>query len=196
MKKQISVRRFATGLFGKPLLCILFGFGLFTGPLLSAQNRIPVRGFFANFSASYDHAFSGDYAAVYLTPYEMDMFTKSDRLIVHQGLLIQIPVSLKIFDVYMVLGATVYPFRDILSVSAKAGISVSNIILDHFTYTGNLRVGADIPVFKSYSRHFLSLGAGLRHRNGIRLFNYMHISGDYLKPTNTFFFDLAYRIRM
>ncbi|MDR1429027.1 MAG: hypothetical protein LBI85_01945 [Spirochaetaceae bacterium] len=168
---------------------------LCTGPLLSAQT-MRSRGFFANFSASYDHAFSGDGSTLCLTPYDLGLLTQSEYWFLHQSMLIQLPLNANLFDVYMALGITIYPFKDILSITVNAGISLSNITLNHFTYIGNIRTGTDILVFKNYSRHFLSLGTGVRHRNSILLLDYIQVSSDYLKLFNSFFFDIAYRIRM
>jgi hypothetical protein len=184
------------GFFRKLPVLVSIALSLFTGPSLSAQNQPQTRGFFANSSASYDRAFSDSASALYLTPYDIGLLTQSDYWFLHQSLIIQIPLAMKIFDVYMALGITAYPFRDILSVSANAGISVSNIILNHLAYTGNLRAGVDIPVFRNYNRHYLSLGTGLRHRSGIRLFDYMDVPEDYFRIFNTFFFEIAYRIKM
>jgi hypothetical protein len=96
----------------------------------------------------------------------------------------------------MTLGITVYPFRDIFSITAHTGISLSNITLNHFAYTGNLKAGVDIPVFRNYSRHYLFLGSGLRRRGAVRLFDYMDIPDYYFKIFDTFFFEMAYRIKM
>lgn len=196
MRRQKLLRCPAAGCFRKPLLLAALVFSLVTVPSLSAQSRIRTRGFFADFSVSYDHVFSGDDSALYLTPYDLGLLTQSEYWFIHQSMLIQIPLAMKLFDIYMILGITVYPFRDIFSITAKAGISLSNITLNHFTYTGNLRTGVDIPVFRNYSRHFLSLGSGVRHRNGLSFLDYMSIADDYFKMFNTFFFDVAYRIRM
>jgi hypothetical protein len=153
-------------------------------------------GLFSNFALAYDRGFESPASAFYFTVFDVSLLPPSEYWAAHAGLLLQFPKTIKIFDFYMNAGLTVYPFKDIFSLSAELGLSLSNFMLNHFAAQTCLKANLDIPVFRRYSRHFLSLGSGVRYRAGFPLFDYMGVSSDYYKPFRTFFFEIAYRIKI
>jgi hypothetical protein len=191
MPKSRQIKKYAG-----PLTLILT---LVLAPRLSAGPVLPEtrsHGLFSNFALSYDHGFEDIAAALYFTVFDVSLLPPSEYWAFHIGMLLQFPVTIKIFDLYVNAGLTAYPFKNILSLTAELGLSLSNFLLNHFACQTCIKANVDIPVFKNYSRHFLSLGSGLRYRGGFPLFNYMGVPAGYYEGYKTFFFEIAYRIKM
>jgi hypothetical protein len=165
------------------------------GPRFSAAPG--AHGLFSNFALSYDRVFEESASAVYLTVFDVSLLPPSDYWAFHIGMLLQFPVNIKVFDMYVNSGFTVYPFKGIFSVTTELGLSLSNFMINHFAYQACLKANLDIPVFRNrYRRHYVSPGAGIRHRSGFPLLNYINTPDDYYTPYNSFFFEIAYRIKI
>ena len=97
---------------------------------------------------------------------------------------------LSVWELYGCVGMTVYPFRKILSFSFGIGTGLSFLLLlNHFPYFVDVRMNLDIPLYKN---HHLTVGAGLLHRNTIKLINYVKFKNFY-GIHNTYFFQVGYR---
>ena len=97
-----------------------------------------------------------------------------------------------IFDLYFLFGGTIYPFKKYFSISFDIGMGGSYIIfLNHFPYTISIRTNFDIPIYKE---HHLTIGAGLQHRNSIKIINYLNLKDTYYGIYNSYFFEIGYRI--
>jgi len=95
-----------------------------------------------------------------------------------------------IFDLYAFAGITYYPLRKILSFSCGFGIGASiYALLNHFPYLLNAKMNIDIPLYKS---HNLTIGAGVQHRNTVKLIGYIK-SDSYYGIYNSYFFEIGYR---
>jgi hypothetical protein len=96
-----------------------------------------------------------------------------------------------IFDLYTFGGITFYPFRKIFSLSCGFGIGISMYaLLNHFPYLMNIRANFDIPIYKM---NHITFGAGVQHRNSIKLIGYIG-SDNYHGIYNSYFLELGYRL--
>ena len=97
-----------------------------------------------------------------------------------------------IFDLYLLWGGTIYPFKKYFSISFDLGIGGSYLLfLNHFPYIISVRSNFDIPIYKE---HYLTIGAGMQHRNSIAIFNYLNFMDSYYGIYNSYFFEIGYRI--
>ena len=95
-----------------------------------------------------------------------------------------------IFDLYAFGGITYYPFGKILSFSCGLGIGGSiYALLNHFPCLLNAKMNIDIPLYKF---HNLTIGAGVQHRNAVKLIGYIE-SDSYYGIYNSYFFEIGYR---
>jgi hypothetical protein len=178
-------------------LCLSVLLTLYAAPAFAALpsgEDIRVHGLFSNFSLSYDRTLDGRASSLYVTLFDM-WLPSSKYWTPHIGLMLQVPFGISIFDFYNVIGITVYPFKELFSVTGEFGFSLSSVTLNHFAYEAAVRANVDLPLFRRSSNHYLSFGSGFRRRDGIAIFNYLGISGPYYYVYHTFFFELAYRIK-
>ena len=97
-----------------------------------------------------------------------------------------------IFDLYFLWGGTVYQFKKYFSISFDIGIGGSYLFfLNHFPYIVSIRSNFDIPIYKE---HHLTIGAGMQHRNSIKIINYLEFKDTYYGIYNSYFFEIGYRI--
>jgi len=95
-----------------------------------------------------------------------------------------------IFDLYTFGGITYYPWGKILSFSGGFGIGASlYALLNHFPYLLNAKMNIDIPL---YQFHNLTIGAGVQHRNAVKIIGYIK-SDSYYGIYNSYFFEVGYR---
>ena len=100
--------------------------------------------------------------------------------------------DVNIFDIYLLWGGSFYPFKKFFSISFDMGIGGSYILfLNHFPYIISIRGNFDIPIYKE---HHITIGAGLQHRNSIKIFNYLQFKDTYFGIYNSYFFEIGYRI--
>jgi hypothetical protein len=96
-----------------------------------------------------------------------------------------------IFDLYFLGGMTMYPFKKYFSITFDFGIGFSYIIyLNHFPYMVNVKGNIDIPI---YGNHNLTIGAGVQHRNTVKIFDYLKLNNNYYGIYNSYFFEIGYR---
>jgi hypothetical protein len=147
------------------------------------------KGLSAFFSLSYDNVFDSDIKCFSLN-LGLPLFPQSEKTTLHMVLFTQFSPDVSMFDLYIGCGLTVYTFRQILSISGNVGFNYSIILLNHFAYITDIKMNVDIPI---YQGHNISFGAGLRHRNALRISNWMNLSDDYYKIYNSYFFEIGYR---
>jgi len=115
----------------------------------------------------------------------------------------QFSPDVSVFDVYIHYGF-IYPFGRIFSIRGSIGHNLLPLILlHHFSYIASARINIYIPISRKiyssvysnreYSRNNLMFGMGLRHRNAIRMFNYLNLSDRYFNIYNSFFFEIGFR---
>jgi hypothetical protein len=155
---------------------------------MSVSPNYKTEGLFFDFSLSYDNIFNTDDKCFTLDIMEVSIFPSS-RMTCHIGLITQFSRDVNIFDLYCNTGFTIYPFKKILSISGDFGFNYFLIILNHFSYIADIKLNIDIPIYKE---HNLTFGAGLRHRNAIRIINYLKLN-NYYNVYNSCFFEIAYR---
>ena len=140
---------------------------------------------------SYDNIFNSDYKYFVLDIFGFSIFPPSPKFTLHMNYL-SVPFSLdvKIFDLNYGLGFTVYPFKKIFSISGNFNFGWSIFIFNHFSYITDLKLNVDIPIYKG---HNISIGSGLRHRNALRISNWLNLDENYFKSYNSYFFEIGYR---
>ena len=99
-------------------------------------------------------------------------------------------MDINIFDVYYNFGFTVYPFKKIFSISGNFDLGGSLCILNHFSYMADIKSSIDIPFYKE---HNLTFSIGLRHRNSLRIINWLKLDDNYFKIYNSYFIEIGYR---
>jgi hypothetical protein len=142
-------------------------------------------------SLSYDTIFDSNYTYFTLDILEASFFPSSSVFTGHFGLLTQFSFDIDIFDLYLNLGFTLYPFKKILSVSGNFGLGLSFYSLNHFSYITDIKANIDIPIFKG--GHNVTFGAGLRHRNALKIIGYLNLDSEYYNIYNSYFFEMGYR---
>ena len=141
-------------------------------------------------SLAYENIFNSNSKYFTLDIIETSIFPSSEIFTEHFGLLTQFSTDINIFDFYGNLGFTIYPFKKILSISGNFGFNASLFLWNHFSYITDIKINIDIPIYKS---HNITFGVGLRHRNALRIFNWMKLTDDYYNIYNSYFFEIGYR---
>jgi hypothetical protein len=97
-----------------------------------------------------------------------------------------------IFDLYAILlGLNIYPFGKYLSFTFDVGLGLSSILIsNHFSYITSLKINIDIPIIHY---HNITIGAGIQHRNAIKIFDYLNFNSNYYGIYNSYFFEIGYR---
>ena len=142
-------------------------------------------------SISYDNIFNSDYNMFTIDIIEVSLFPSSKIITGHWGIITQFSTDINIFDLYLNLGFTVYPFKKILSFSGNFCFNYLFFILNHFSYMADVKVNIDIPIYKT---HNITFGAGLRLRNALRIIDYLNLGDNYYKDYNSYFFEIGYRL--
>jgi hypothetical protein len=145
------------------------------------------------FSLSYDKIFNENNGYFTLDIFETSILPSSSIWTWHLGILTQFSFKINIFDIFYSMGFTVYPLRKILSFSGNFGFGWSLMTLNHFSYLADFKTNIDIPIYKE---HNLTFGAGLRHRNSIKIIDYLNLGNDYHRIYNSYFFEIGYRFIM
>ena len=144
------------------------------------------------FSLSYDNDFNSRNKIFSLNFLEFSFLPSPiSRSSMHIIFLTQFSKDISVFDIYLGLGLSLYPFKRIFSLSGNFYYGLSIFTLNHFSYIADIKANIDIPI---YFPHNLSLGAGLRHRNALRIIDYFNLNNSYYKVYNCYFFEIGYRI--
>jgi hypothetical protein len=178
MKKTMT---FAVALIG------IAGLGYSMTPAMDFQ----LEGVIINSEFSYHLEFNSNNIVLDLNLLQVSIFPGSDYVTFHLGVLVQYCPTLSYFDVTDSFGFIYYPFKEILSFSFNMGMSLSDCLLNHFTYLVNAEMNIDIPF---YPENYLTIGMGIQHRNAFDLFGYFD-TGNYKRVMNTYCFSIGYRIK-
>ena len=141
-------------------------------------------------SISLDNIFKSSNKYFTLDVLELSFYPSSDIITTHVGVMTQFSAHVSLFDLYTNMGMTIYPFGRILSISGNFGINHSLFLLNHFAYLVDIKINLDIPI---YLFHHISLGAGVRHRNAMKMINWMKLKDEYFNIYNSYFFEIGYR---
>lgn len=106
--------------------------------------------------------------------------------------------NINIFDIYFNFGFMWYPWKKYFSLAIDTGLGFSSLILNHLSYRSSIKGSIDIPIKYENTYHDsvynITIGAGIQHRNCIKLFDYLDISENYFKIYNSYFFEIGFRI--
>ena len=150
----------------------------------------PIKGLILYSSFSYDKVFNSDDAIFTINVLQFALLPSSE-LTIHMGYLTQFSPSLSVFDIYLGLGLTYYPFEKIFCISGNFYYGLSLFLLNHFSYILDLKANFDIPIYKL---HYITIGAGLRHRNALGIINYFNLGDDYFNIHNCYTFEIGYKL--
>jgi hypothetical protein len=141
-------------------------------------------------SLSYDNIFNSDYKYFTIDIFGVSLFPSSSKYTGHLGFLTQFSFDINIFDIYYYLGFTIYPFGKIFSISSNLNLGWSLFIFNHFSYITDIKANIDILLYKGCN---ITFGAGLRHRNALKISNWLKLNDNYFKIYNSYFFEIGYR---
>jgi len=114
----------------------------------------------------------------------------SDTASIHYLFMTTFSPDAFIWDLYSGVGIAFYPFKRIFSISGGMAIGVSiYALLNHFPYLLYAKGNLDLPIYKN---QHISFGAGVQHRNAIRIIGYIP-SSTYYGAYNSWFFEVSYR---
>jgi hypothetical protein len=143
-------------------------------------------------SLSYDNIFNSDYKCFTLDILGISIFPSSPIFTGRINYLaIQFSPDINIFDLFYGVGFTIYPFKKIFSLSGNFNWGLSLFLFNHFSYIADIKANLDIPI---YEGHNISLGAGLRHRNSLKMINWLNLDDSYYEIYNSYFFEIGYRL--
>ncbi|QQO08757.1 hypothetical protein [Breznakiella homolactica] len=116
----------------------------------------------------------------------------SPNMYLSLGLSALFSLNRNIFDLYFDGGITLYPFKQIFSLTFGFGMGGSYILfLNHFPYLLSAKANFDIPIYK---KNYLTIGFGILHRNAVKIIDYLNLNSDYYGIYNAYFFEIGYRI--
>ena len=136
-------------------------------------------------SLSYDNVFNSNYKFFTLDILGISLFPSSNFTGHFNFFTTQFSSKNNIFDIFYGLGFTIYPLKKIFSISVNFNWGWSLFILNHFSYIADIKANIDIPI---YGGHNISLGVGLRHRNSLKIINWLNLDDAYFKIYNSYFF--------
>ena len=149
------------------------------------------KGLLFSSSLTYENVFDSDYKYFTLNILELSVLPASDVFTLRLNLLTQFSPDINIFDFYYGMGFAVYPFKKYLSISGNFNWNFLFFLLNHFSYTSDIKMNVDIPIYKS---HNVTFGVGLRHRNALRIINWLDLKDEYYDIYNSYFFEIGYRM--
>jgi hypothetical protein len=165
-------------------ILLLFFISIFSVNLfaMTSSNYDDEGGQLLFFSLSYANIFNSSNKIFTLNILEFSMIS-SPAGSFHIGYITQFSQNINVFDIYIGAGVTLYPFKKIFSVSGNFYYGLSLFTLNHFSYIIDLKTNIDIPIYKI---HNLSFGAGLRHRNAIKIIGLVREPGWFPNKSSIF----------
>jgi hypothetical protein len=146
-------------------------------------------GFIIDFDINYGKTFDNNLSIINLKMFA-PVISDEKKLTMNLGVSTTFSPDINIFDLYLLVGLTMYPFGKYLSLTFDAGIGLSLILtLNHFPYILSVKGNVDISIYKS---HNITIGAGVQHRNTIKLLDYANLV-NYYGIFNSYFFEIGYR---
>ena len=148
------------------------------------------KGFIIDFDIDYGKTFDNNISII-----NMKMFSPflpdENKISGIFGISTTFSLDISILDLYFISGITLYPFKKYLSLTFDIGLGFSYILfLNHFPYILSVKGNFDIPIYKE---QYLTIGAGVQHRNSIKIFDYLKLNKNYYGMYNSYFFEIGYR---
>jgi len=172
------------------LFLLLFILMLTTANGMSFPPDYQPEGLFAEINFDYGRTFKTNKTIMCLEAFIFAL--PSPVVSFNVGYLFMFSPNLYVCDLYGTTGLTWFPVK-FMSLNFSMGLGTSFLLFfNHFPYMLETRINFDIPVTKN---HYITAGAGLQHRNTIRLFNYLKWD-NYYGIHNTWFFQIGYRYKM
>ncbi len=155
-----------------------------------APGYVP-KGLAAFASLTYETVFDSDNNYFTWDILEVSLFPPSSEIFgAHWGIVTQFSTEIHIFDLYIDMGITVYPFKKYLSFSGNFGFNYFFMLLNHFSYFADIKMNLSIPIYKN---HHITMGTGLRHRNAVKIIDWANLHDDFYHKYNGYFFEIGYR---